>query len=56
MAIAIDKGALKILSGTYWTSEGWKKQPEISAEDFSYAKTAGLMFDPIRLTHDQAVN
>ena len=56
MAMSVDKRALKILSGTYWTSEGWKKQPETSAEDFSYAKAAGLMFDRVHATHDQAIN
>lgn len=56
MAIAIDKRALKILSRTYWSPAGWRKQPQTPADDFSYAKAAGLMFDPIQITHDQAVD
>ena len=31
-------------------------QPETPANDFSYAKAAGLMFDPVHLTHDQAID
>lgn len=56
MAIAIDKRALRILSNTYWSSTGWKKQPSTPPDDFSYAKAAGLMFDPVQVTHDQAID
>ena len=55
MATAVDKRALKILFRTYWSSAGWRNQPETSADDLSYAKAAGLMFDPVQVTHDQAV-
>jgi len=55
MAIAVDKRALRILFDTYWSVAGWKKEPETPPDDFSYAKAAGLMFDPVGLTHDQAV-
>lgn len=56
MAIAVDKRALKILSNTHWSTAGWKRQPETPADDFSYAKAAGLMFDPVHVTHDQAID
>jgi hypothetical protein len=45
-----DKKALKILRKFSLT------HPErTSAEDFAYAKAAGLMFDDIAITHDEAV-
>ena len=53
----MDKKALKILSATYWTSNGWKPEEEqvTPPEDFLYAKRAGVMFDPIRLSHEDIV-
>lgn len=51
-----DKRATKILFETYWSSAGWKKQPQTPAEDFAYAKGAGLMFDRVHLTHDQTID
>jgi hypothetical protein len=56
MATSVDKRALKILSSTYWSTSGWRKQPATPAYDFSYAKAAGLMFDPVQVKHDQAVD
>lgn len=50
-----DKRALKILTDMFWSSAGWKRDPTVSPEDFAYAKAKGLMFDPIALTHDEAV-
>ncbi len=49
----IDKRALKILLGTYWSSAGWKpkREQKASPEDFAYAKKMGLMFEPIRADH-----
>jgi len=55
MPTAVDRCALKILSNTYWSTGGWRTQPETPPDDFSHATAAGLMFDPIRVTHDQAV-
>jgi hypothetical protein len=55
MANAVDKRALKILSATYWSSTGWTERHTIAAADFAYAKAAGIMFDPIQVTHDQTV-
>ena len=56
MANAVDKRALKILLNTYWSAAGWRKQASTPVDDFSYAKAAGLMFDPIEITHDEAVD
>lgn len=53
--MAPDKRALKILSGMFWSSAGWKRDPKVSPEDFAYAKAKGVMFEPVALTHDQAV-
>ena len=47
----IDSKALKILFDTHWSAKGWKEVYTISAEDFDYARAAGLMFDPVPLTH-----
>lgn len=50
-----DPRALKILKETYWSSTGWKSKPRTPAPDLAYAKAAGIMFDPVALTHDDAV-
>ncbi len=53
----MDKKALKILTATYWTSNGWKPEEKqiTPPEDFLYAKQSGVMFDPIRLSHRDLV-
>src|SRR5262249_46195244 len=53
----VDRRALKVLFDTYWTPTGWRDQNSRStpAEDLNYAKQAGVMFDPIRLSHDDIV-
>ncbi len=53
----VDKKALQILFQTYWSSAGWHDEPrrEPAPEHFRYAKQAGVMFDPVGLTHDRAV-
>lgn len=56
MANAVDKRALTILSATYWSSSGWKEHRITPAADFEYAKAAGIMFDPIQVTHDQTID
>ncbi|MNS04259.1 hypothetical protein D3C72_356150 [compost metagenome] len=48
----VDSRALKILLNTYWTSAGWRRQPETRPEDFAYAVQSGLMFPPRRFSHD----
>lgn len=50
----VDKRALKILLGTFWSS-GWKEDRSIGGADFEYAKAHGMMFDPVVLTHDDIV-
>lgn len=39
----MDKKAKNILLKTYWDSNGWKENPEISEKDFEYAKKAESM-------------
>jgi hypothetical protein len=53
----VDKRALKILLSTFWSSSGWRPEPRQgpSDEDFAYAKARGLMFDPVELTHSDAI-
>ena len=53
----MDKRALQILFQTYWSPAGWRDEHQRAAapEDFRYAKQAGVMFDPIGLTHDRVV-
>jgi len=49
--------AKKILLKTYWQSGGWidRKNRVIAPEDFAYAKSKGIMFDPITLHHDEVI-
>jgi hypothetical protein len=53
----MDKKALQILFQTYWSPAGWRDEHQRAAdpEDFRHAKQAGVMFDPIDLTHDRVV-
>lgn len=50
-----DKKAVKILFSKYWSPAGWRGDRDVSMEDFAYAKWAGVMFDPVVLSHDSAV-
>ncbi len=52
----IDIKARKILFNTYW-DKGWlsSKDKSLSKEDFEYAKSKGLMFDPLSIDHDTCV-
>jgi hypothetical protein len=52
-----DKRGLKILTGHYWSSQGWVPENErtVTPEDFDYAKSKGLMFDPIAIGHDDVM-
>ncbi|MGY4396025.1 hypothetical protein ACVWZA_001198 [Sphingomonas sp. UYAg733] len=52
----LDKPAVRILTSTYWSSLGWKREPAVSDEDFAYAQAHGVMFDPISLSHDEAID
>lgn len=49
--------AYNILINTYWNSQGWipKENQYTSIEDFRFAKSEGVMFDPVRLTHSEIV-
>jgi hypothetical protein len=53
----MDKRAIDILFKTYWSSTGWKPEKDqiTPPGDLDYAKRAGVMFDPIRLSHDDIV-
>jgi len=53
----MDKKAVKILFATYWSSSGWKADSDriTPPEDLRYARQAGVMFDPIRLSHRDIV-
>lgn len=52
-----ERRARKILFDTYWSPRGWKPEGErsISLEDLAFAKAAGVMFDPVTVTHDEVV-
>lgn len=51
----MDQKALKILFDTYWEPSGWKQKSSTPSKDFEYAKRMGAMFDPVVLSHDDAV-
>jgi hypothetical protein len=53
--MAPDKRALKILSDMFWSTSGWKRDRSATPDDFAYARSHGVMFDPIILSHDEAV-
>jgi hypothetical protein len=57
-AQGIDQRALKILHASYWSVSGWKREGERqpSAEDFAYAKSKGMMFDPAPSGHAEVVS
>ncbi|WP_339275132.1 hypothetical protein MKY59_29540 [Paenibacillus sp. FSL W8-0426] len=52
----MDKKALKILQSFFWGNGGWKSpQTPFTGEDFEYAKSKGVMFDPLTISHDEIV-
>lgn len=54
----MDAKAKKILQTTFWSAQGWKPRGNSSpfqGEDFEYAKSKGVMFDPVTMTHDECV-
>lgn len=57
MSDVLDKRAAKILRDTYWSPAGWRREHDrtISASDFEYARSQGLMFDPVVMDHGQAI-
>ncbi|MDG9670606.1 hypothetical protein ONV78_22905 [Hahella sp. CR1] len=50
----MDKSATDILINTHWSSSGWKKNKP-THEEFEYAKSKGVMFDPVVISHDEIV-
>jgi hypothetical protein len=53
-SMPVDPKALRILTQMWWSSRGWRVPPELpSAEDFAYARGAGLLFDAPQIDHDQ---
>lgn len=51
----MDTRALKILFNTYWSASGWIRA-ELSADDFAYAKSMRVMFDPYVGSHDETIS
>ncbi|WP_455816200.1 hypothetical protein [Pseudomonas cerasi] len=51
----MDKKAKNILFKTYWGSSGWLSEQKTTAEDFAYARSQGVMFNPVSLTHDECL-
>lgn len=54
--MALDERAVRILKDTYWSSAGWRHVPSVAPEDFAHAKSHGVMFDPLTVTHDEVVS
>jgi hypothetical protein len=57
--IGVDARAVNILYNTYFDQDdgllAWVEDRDVPAADFAFAEAAGVMFDPIRLVHDQLV-
>jgi hypothetical protein len=47
----LDPIAVQTLFRRYWSSTGWRISGDVPASDFAYAKQAGVMFNPLDLTH-----
>jgi hypothetical protein len=53
----IDPRARQVLFDAYWSPQGWKMpREEPSPADLEYAKSRGVMFDRVTLTHDEALD
>ncbi len=54
----MDKKARQILLKTFWHTGGWKpsNQVVLCGPDFEYARSQGVMFDPITITYDELVD
>jgi hypothetical protein len=52
----VDRRAVQILFSTYWSSSGWRRDRSTSPDDYAYAKSAGVMFEPRMISHDDAVS
>lgn len=53
--MALDKRAVGILNATYWSASGWRPNPSVEDDEFAYARSKGVMFEPNELSHDEAV-
>jgi hypothetical protein len=51
----LDKIAKAILFKTYWTSAGWNDKYITEPKDFEYAKSMGLMFDPLTISKPELI-
>lgn len=53
-----DARAVRTLFETYWSPAGWRPDSERhpSAEAFDHAKRCGVMFDPVRVDHDDLIS
>ncbi len=52
----MDPKAKKILMNAFWTPGGWRAGGAFYTEDeFLYAKSKGVMFDPLTCSHDECV-
>lgn len=51
----MDKKAKSILFKMHWTSKGWidRNNRRIDPSDFAYAKSKGLMFDPLVISFEE---
>jgi hypothetical protein len=52
-----DKRAVQILFNMFWSPSGWRPEQEqsVSAAEFEYAKSQGVMFDPSATSHQDVV-
>lgn len=59
LAMGVDARALHILYNTFFNEDDkllpWVEKRDVPAQDFAFAKAAGLMFDPLRLNHDELI-
>lgn len=47
-----DERAVNILFNAYWGPKGWKSGNGVTREDVEHAKRCRVMFDAVRVTHD----
>ena len=54
----MDKRSIKILFETYWSAAGRKTETprRTPPDDFAHARSAGVMFDPVRISHAEIVH
>lgn len=50
-----DKRAVRVLFSAYWGSGGWKDEHRLDPAEFAYARSRGVMFDPVMLSHADVV-